>query len=73
MSAGEAPLHRYPTQPRDQAPLTPDASPSWLRPLVDNVGRIPAAYRRRLPADVLALVTAAGAKARITGTRRDAA
>jgi 8-oxo-dGTP pyrophosphatase MutT (NUDIX family) len=40
-------------------PLTPDACPSWLRPLVDNVGQIPEAYRRRLPPDVLAMVTAA--------------
>ncbi|HEX7323386.1 MAG TPA: CoA pyrophosphatase [Mycobacterium sp.] len=53
--------------------MTPDASPPWLRPLVDNVDRIPAAYRRRLPADMLAMVTAARAKARITGTGRDAA
>jgi 8-oxo-dGTP pyrophosphatase MutT (NUDIX family) len=40
-------------------PLTPDVGPSWLRPLVDNIGQIPDAYRRRLPADVLAMVTAA--------------
>ncbi|BBY24150.1 NUDIX hydrolase [Mycobacterium stomatepiae] len=40
-------------------PLTPDACPSWLRPLVDNVGQIPEAYRRRLPPDVLAMVSAA--------------
>ncbi|HEU0190223.1 MAG TPA: CoA pyrophosphatase [Mycobacterium sp.] len=53
--------------------LTPGASPAWLRPLVDNVDRIPAAYRRRLSADMLAMVTAAHAKARITGTGRDAA
>ena len=39
--------------------LTPDACPSWLRPLLDNVGEIPDAYRRRLPPDVLAMVTAA--------------
>jgi 8-oxo-dGTP pyrophosphatase MutT (NUDIX family) len=42
-------------------PLTPDVCPSWLRPLVDNVGQIPEAYRRRLPPDVLAMVTAARA------------
>lgn len=41
--------------------LTPDLGPSWLRPLVDNIGEIPDAYRRRLPADVLAMVTAARA------------
>ena len=39
--------------------LTPDAGPAWLRPLVDNVDQIPEAFRRRLPADVLAMVTAA--------------
>ena len=42
-------------------PLTPDSCPSWLRPLVDNVGQIPEAYRLRLPAGVLAMVTAAKA------------
>jgi 8-oxo-dGTP pyrophosphatase MutT (NUDIX family) len=40
-------------------PLTPDVCPSWLRPLLDNVDQIPEAYRRRLPPDVLAMVTAA--------------
>ena len=44
--------------------LTPDAAPAWLKPLVDNVGCVPAAYRRRLPADVLAMVTAATKTAR---------
>jgi len=39
--------------------LTPDAGPAWLRPLIDNVDQIPEAFRRRLPADVLAMVTAA--------------
>ena len=43
--------------------LTPQAAPAWLKPLVDNVGCVPAAYRRRVPADVLAMVTAAHAKA----------
>jgi 8-oxo-dGTP pyrophosphatase MutT (NUDIX family) len=51
--------------------LTPDACPSWLRPLMDNVGEIPDAYRRRLPADVLAMVTAARAAA--DGDDREAA
>lgn len=54
-------------------PLTPDVGPAWLRPLVDNVGRIPAVYRRRLPADVLAMVTAAKATAALRRERRDAA
>lgn len=53
--------------------LTPHAAPAWLKPLVDNVGCVPAAFRRRLPADVLAMVTAANAKAALTGAGRDAA
>lgn len=53
--------------------LTPDASPAWLRPLVDNIAEIPSAYRRRLPTDVLAMVTAARASATIRGHGRDAA
>ena len=53
--------------------LTPEAAPAWLKPLVDNVGCVPAAYRRRLPADVLAMVTAANARAAVTGSGRDAA
>jgi 8-oxo-dGTP pyrophosphatase MutT (NUDIX family) len=39
-------------------PLAPDVGPPWLRPLVDNIDEIPDAYRRRLPPDVLAMVTA---------------
>ena len=38
--------------------LTPELGPPWLRPLVDNIAEIPDAYKRRLPADVLAMVTA---------------
>jgi 8-oxo-dGTP pyrophosphatase MutT (NUDIX family) len=38
--------------------FAPELSPPWLQPLVDNVGEIPDAYRRRLPPDVLAMVTA---------------
>ena len=49
----------------------PTSGPSWLRPLVDNIGQIPDAYRRRLPADVLAMVTAAKAEASV-GPRRAA-
>lgn len=63
MSAAETP-----SRPGDLA-----CCPAWLRPLVDNVGRLPAAFRRRLPADVLALVTAAGVRAKVTGAGRDAA
>ncbi|MCV7385941.1 NUDIX hydrolase [Mycolicibacter longobardus] len=48
-------------------------APSWLRPLLDNVEKLPKAYLHRLPADVRAMITAANAQATITGTRRDAA
>ncbi|MEE6177115.1 CoA pyrophosphatase [Mycobacterium sp. 050134] len=37
----------------------PEACPPWLRPLVDNIAAIPDAYRRRLPADVLEMVSKA--------------
>lgn len=51
--------------------LTPELGPPWLRPLVDNVAEIPNAFKRRLPADVLAMVTASKA---LSGTKgRDAA
>ncbi len=53
--------------------LTPHAAPAWLKPLVENVGCVPAAYRRRLPAEVLAMVTAANTAAKLTGSPRDAA
>jgi 8-oxo-dGTP pyrophosphatase MutT (NUDIX family) len=52
-------------------PLTPDICPSWLRPLVDNVGQIPEAYRHRLPAGVLAMVTAAKAASSVASLRGD--
>jgi 8-oxo-dGTP pyrophosphatase MutT (NUDIX family) len=51
--------------------LTPDVGPSWLRPLIDNVDQIPDAFRRRLPADVLAMVTAAKAASSIASLRGD--
>ncbi|MEB3982734.1 CoA pyrophosphatase [Mycobacterium sp. 663a-19] len=54
----------------------PDTCPSWLRPLVDNVHEIPEAYRHRLPADVLAMVTAAKAASSVAslhGRGREAA
>ena len=57
-------------------PLEPEVCPPWLRPLVDNVGQIPEAYRRRLPAGLLALVTAARAAtsmASLHGDGREAA
>lgn len=53
--------------------LNPQAAPAWLRPLVDNAPDLPQAYRRRVPATVLAAITAAGATATLTGNKRDAA
>jgi 8-oxo-dGTP pyrophosphatase MutT (NUDIX family) len=41
--------------------LAPEFTPPWLRPLVDNIAGIPDSYKRRLPADVLAMVTASKA------------
>jgi len=41
--------------------LAPELGPAWLRPLVDNVGAVRGAYRRRVPAEVLAMISAAGA------------
>ena len=57
--------------------LTPGAAPSWLKPLVDNAHNVKRAYRRRVPLELLAMVTAASktaeAKAALTGGSRDAA
>lgn len=53
--------------------LTPDAAPPWLKPLAENCGDVKQAYRRRVPPEVLALVTAANTKAAITREKRDAA
>lgn len=57
----------------DAAELTPEASPAWLAPLVDRPDAVRNAYRRRVPAEVLAALTTANATAAVTGTRRDAA
>jgi 8-oxo-dGTP pyrophosphatase MutT (NUDIX family) len=77
VSPGGTPLQSGdPTRARGTDPLTPDVCPSWLRPLVDNVGQIPEAYRHRLPAGVLAMVTAARAAssmASLLGDGREAA
>ena len=53
----------------------PDAAqaPSWLKPLLENVADVPRAYRSRVPAEVLAAITAAGATAAASGSERDAA
>ena len=53
--------------------LDPQAAPPWLSHLVDNVATLPQAYRRRVPASVLAAITAASATASLTGSKRDAA
>lgn len=57
----------------DRGPLTPASAPAWLKPLVDNAAAVKMAYRRRVPAELLAMVTAANAKAALTGSGRDAA
>ena len=57
----------------ERSQLTPDAAPAWLKPLVDNAHAVKRAYRRRVPAELLAMVTAANAKAALTGAGRDAA
>jgi 8-oxo-dGTP pyrophosphatase MutT (NUDIX family) len=54
-------------------PLYPDAAPAWLKPLVDNLGELPRAYRSRIPADVAAAFKVANAAATLAGTKRDAA
>lgn len=53
--------------------LIPSAAPPWLAPLVDRPDAVKNAYRRRVPAEVLAALTAASTTAAVTGTRRDAA
>lgn len=59
---------------RQRSRLAPDATPSWLQGLVDNVHHVPRAYRRRVPAEALAAITAASrAAAALTGRNRDAA
>lgn len=49
-------------------PLRPQARPPWLAPLVDNLDRVPEAYRRRVPPEILAALTTAG-----TASSREAA
>ncbi len=53
--------------------LTPGAAPPWLTPLVERPGAVKSAYRRRMPADVLAALAAANTTAALAGARRDAA
>ena len=49
--------------------LAPGAAPPWLKPLTDNCGDVKQAYRKRVPAKVLAMVMAANAKSAISGGR----
>lgn len=76
MSAGGSPLWNGDHAPaRGTVPLTPDVCPPWLHPLVDHLDDVPAAARRRLPADVLAMITskAASAVTTLRGAAREAA
>ena len=61
------------TSTSERSLLAPDAAPAWLTPLVGNAGQVKQAYRRRVPAALLAMVTAANAKTAVTGAGRDAA
>ncbi|AOS90514.2 coenzyme A pyrophosphatase [Mycobacterium intracellulare subsp. chimaera] len=75
-TGGASPLRGGdPAPARGTVPLGTDACPSWLRPLVDHVDDVPDAARRRLPADVLAMITtkAASAVTTLRGAARDAA
>lgn len=60
-------------EPSPARDLAPADAPPWLAPLVERPGAVRSAYRRRVPADVLAALTAANATAALTGARRDAA
>lgn len=53
--------------------LNPDAAPPWLTPLVTRPDAVKDAYRRRVPAEVLAAITAANTTVARTRSRRDAA
>jgi 8-oxo-dGTP pyrophosphatase MutT (NUDIX family) len=57
----------------ERSALAPDAAPAWLKPLVENAHAVKKAYRQRVPAELLAMVTVANAKAALTGAGRDAA
>jgi len=53
--------------------LRPAAGPQWLAPLVDNVHRVPDAYRRRVPPELLTALTGARTAAEAARSDRDAA
>lgn len=40
--------------------LRPQERPPWLAPLVDNLDRVPEAYRRRVPPEILGVLTGEG-------------
>lgn len=62
MSAGGSPLRNGdPAPARGTVPLTPDACPSWLRPLVDNVDHVPDAALVVIIASTSALTSVRGA------------
>ena len=56
--------------PESAAELRPQVRPPWLAPLVDNVDRVPEAYRRRVPPELLTALAGARSAA---GASRDAA
>lgn len=69
----DAPVTQGTSRAPDPAALNPRYRPPWLAPLVDNVDRVPHAYRRRVPPELLTAVTGAGAAAAAANTGRDAA
>ncbi len=56
-----------PEDPAVAGLLRPQDRPPWLAPLVDNVNRVPDAYRRRVPPEVLTAIT--GAQSAVPGAR----
>ncbi|MCB1266328.1 MAG: CoA pyrophosphatase [Mycobacterium sp.] len=54
-------------------PLRPQVRPAWLASLVDNVERVPHAYRRRVPAEMLTALEGARSQAEAARSGRDAA
>lgn len=56
-----------------RASLRPAVRPPWLAPLVDNVDRVPDAYRRRVPPELRAALAGAGHAADVARIGRDAA
>lgn len=66
----DAPVTQGSPRSAGSGALTPEYRPPWLAPLVDNVDRVPHAYRRKVPPELLAAVV----EARDAGTNaRDAA